>query len=51
MEAPGLPFYNFTSGYIRTSKYTVREQASPPSWNQAAGSPKEEQKAPSSTSS
>ena len=26
-KCPGLPFYNFASGYIRTRKYTVRTEA------------------------
>ena len=46
----GLPFYSFTSGYIRTRKYTVRTGAGlNPSWSQAAGSPKGGQRAPSCT--
>ena len=44
----GLPFYKFTSNYIRTREYT--ERASLPSWSQAAGSPREERKGPSCTS-
>ena len=46
----GLPFYNFASGYIRTANTrSALEQASPPCWSQAAGSPKGEQRAPSCT--
>ena len=46
----GLPFYNFapaTSAAANTR--SALEQASAPSWSQAAGSPKEEQRAPSCT--
>ena len=48
----GLPFYNFASGYIRTSKYTVRTGAGlTPFLEPGSGSPKEEQKVLSCTSS
>ena len=46
----GLPFYNFTSDYIRTRKYTVRTGAGlTPFLEPGSGVPQGDQRAPSCT--